>query len=145
MSSHTSQRIQLPCERIIDGQKYTFCFIDVEILIELITEIGQIIGPGLGASLKGNVSDLMNADLDLGALLSGAFDRITPKQAVRIVKDTLVQTIHAGDGKLSDNFSLHFNKFGVKHVFKVFFEAAKVYYSDFFPKGLGKQSILENQ
>lgn len=127
-------------EKMVNGQRYTFYHINVMKLHELTVKLSKIVGPGLFSAFKGDVKNMMEQNIDMSTLIGEAFDRIEVSESEKIIRDVLAETTHAGDGRLCDNFDIHFNKLGLKHLYKVFVEACKVYFKDFFPKGSGEPS-----
>lgn len=136
IKSHVAE----PNKVMIEGQTYTFHHMNVFKAHNLLTRIGKIVAPGLGKSLSGS-KDVLDQDINLGVLLSEAFERIDPDNSINLIQEVLSETHHAGSGRLADNFLMHFEKHGLFHMYKVFFEAVKIYFGDFFSKGLGKQNM----
>lgn len=124
-----------PIEKIIDGEQYTFYFLDPRTSIELLTRIANIIIPSISSGYKGdiNINVIMDSKIDINSIVTELFKKINSNEILSIIDVLFTQVIHKGEGKLSDR--IVFNKLftgSLKHLFKVVKEALEAQYADFF-------------
>ena len=133
-----------PVEKIIDGERYTFCQLPPKRSLKLMMRILRIVGPTLGVAVDGvkgsvtgagvDVQSLMAADIDLARIVAVLCERLDQNEVEAIVDDLLSQTIHAGQGEVSRKFDALFGG-RLPHLFKVVYAALLVEYSDFLAAG----------
>lgn len=74
----------------------------------MLVDVGKILGPAAGALAgKGELSDVLDADADIGAALSGIFDRLDADVLDRHF-DALAKVTHVDGKPLAPIFEAHF-------------------------------------
>ena len=137
-------------ERIIDDETYTFYQMGAIKSHSLLLKIVKIVGPAFGEMVdstdkdgtgKDGIEGLLDADIDMTAVMEGLFERADESTVLKIITTLLNQVIHSGTGELKTEaiIDTHF-KGKLPHMYKVVFASAEVQYGDFFAEG----GILDN-
>jgi hypothetical protein len=126
---------------VIDGDTYTFYNVSPRELTKVLVLISGILGQPL-------VDNLDNAKIDLTKLSAGSQKMDVVKEIVKAVMscmkpevvDPIIDTLFsacicAGKGNVKDNVDIIFNN-KLMAMYKLLYEAAKYYYSNFFDVGL---------
>lgn len=133
-----------PVKKVIDGEQYTFCQLPPKKSLKLLTRILKIIGAPIGAAIgtwdgagpAEDVENILDREIDLGAVVRQLCDRLDENDVEYIVDMLLSQVLHAGKGEVSKVFDEHFGG-RLTHLFKVIFAALEVEYADFFDGKFG--------
>jgi hypothetical protein len=124
-----------PIEKEIDGEQYTFCFLNPRLSIDLLTRIAHIIVPSISSGYKGDIdiNTIMDSKIDINSIVTELFKKINSNEILSIIDVLFTQVIHKGEGRLSDRIA--FDKLftgNLKHLFKVVKESLEAQYADFF-------------
>ncbi|MCK5603281.1 hypothetical protein KAR91_15465 [Candidatus Pacearchaeota archaeon] len=135
-------------EREIDGESYEFHQLGAIKAHSLLLKVGKIIGPTFGEmadSSKGGIEGLLDADIDLGSVIQGLFERADDKIVLGVITTLLSQAIHHGVGCLQNEAIVDEHFAGrLPHMYKVILASAEVQYGDFFAEG-GMLSNLKSK
>jgi hypothetical protein len=130
----------------IDEEKYTFYQMNPEESLRLLTKLAKLLGMSMGKALSGNNVDSMETvlgtNIDVGTLIEGIAGRLDEDEVMNIVKMSLSQVTHAGQGEVSSAFNDLF-KGRIGHMLKVVAMSLKVEYSDFFGGSLDLKGLVD--
>lgn len=128
----------------IDDEEYTFFQMNPIDSLKLLTKLTRLAGISIGKSLTGEKAESIDTNLDVGTLIENIASRLDEDEVIEIVKTSLSQVIHSGEGELSKETA--FNKvFGgrIDHLLRVVGMALKVEYSAFFGGGLDIRGLVK--
>jgi hypothetical protein len=132
----------------IDDEEYTFFQMNPEDSLRLLTKLTKLLGMSMGKALTGNginsMEDTLDTNIDIGALIEGIANRLDEDEVMNIVKMSLSQVIHTGQGEISKPqvFNNIF-KGRIAHMLKVVSSALQVEYSDFFGGSLDIRGLID--
>lgn len=134
-------------EKRIDDETYTFYQMGAIKSHGLLLKIVKIVGPAFGemvdSSDKGGLDALIDADIDMGAIIKGLCDRADETVVLNVILALLSQVTHdsgsgneSGTGNLKSEATVDTHFMGrLPHMYKVVLAAAEVQYGDFFAEG----------
>ena len=132
----------------IDEEEYTFYQMNPEDSLRLLTKLARLAGVSIGKALIGNsveesLEDTIDKSINIGTLIENIASRLDEDEVMQIVKMSLSQVTHSGEGEVSkiQVFNSIF-KGRIAHMLKVVAAALKVEYSDFFVEGLDIKGLI---
>lgn len=135
-------------EKRIDEEEYEFRQLGAIKAHSLLLKLGKIIGPTFGEmadSSDDGIGGLLDADINLGSMMEGLFERAEEAVVLNIITTLLSQVIHHGTGHLKSEAIIDEHFAGrLPHMYKVVLASAEVQYGDFFAEG-GMLSNLKSK
>jgi len=125
-----------PVEKIIEGEEYTFYYLDPDTSIDVLEKIIKLIGPSIGSAFSKeeniNIKDIMNLNINIGDAIATLSHNISAKETKYIIKILCKNIFCKGRGKLSD-IVVYNDLFtgNLKLLFKILVIAFEVQYGDF--------------